>query len=50
MYFYIDTDDATVDQEQVTNWYKSVQFPQELEDARAVKAKKIDVEINNTKK
>ena len=50
VYFYIDTDDSTVDQEQVTNWYKSVQFPQELEDARAVKAKKIDVEINNTKK
>ena len=50
VYFYIDTDDETVDQEQVTNWYKSVQFPQDLEDARAVKAKKIDVEINNTEK
>lgn len=50
VYFYIDTDDETVDQEQVTNWYKSVQFPQDLEDAREVKAKKIDVEINNTEK
>ncbi|MGM9534221.1 MAG: major tail protein [Intestinibacter sp.] len=50
VYFYIDTNDETVNQEQVTNWYKSVQFPQDLEDARALKAKKIDVEINNTEK
>ncbi len=29
--YYIDTDSPTVDQEQVTNWFKAVQMPQNLE-------------------
>lgn len=31
IYHYIDTDDSTVDQEQVSKWFTEVQFPQELE-------------------
>ena len=30
--FYIDTDSPTIDSEQVTNWFKSVQMPQNLDD------------------
>ena len=41
VYFYIDTNDPTVDQEQITNWYKNVQFPKELEsEIRTLKTKK----------
>lgn len=31
IYYYIDTNDVNVVAEQITNWYKSVQFPVELE-------------------
>ena len=32
IYFYIDTDDSTVDATQVSNWYTEVQMPKEIED------------------
>ncbi len=41
VYFYIDTDDSTVDSEQITNWYKSVQFPQDLDPINLHKNKDI---------
>ena len=41
VYFYIDTNDPTVDQTQVTNWYKEVQFPQEVEESKLLKVKEI---------
>lgn len=31
VYYYIDTDDPTVSQEQITNWFTEVQMPEELE-------------------
>lgn len=37
VYFYIDSDDPTVDQEQVANWYKQVQFPTELDSVSLAK-------------
>ena len=34
--FYIDTDSSTVNQEQVTNWFKTVQMPEALDDETSV--------------
>ena len=31
IYYYIDTNDSTVDQTQVSNWYTEVQMPKEIE-------------------
>ncbi|TAN66617.1 hypothetical protein WS9_009905 [Paraclostridium sordellii 8483] len=39
IYFFIDTNDPTVDQTQITKWYQEVQFPKELEDLLAMKMK-----------
>ncbi len=39
IYHYVDTHDPTADQEQITNWYKEVQMPIEL-----------DVELRKVKK
>lgn len=44
MYFYIDTDDSTVDQQQVTNWFKEVQFPQEITDTESLKATETNID------
>ena len=44
VYFYIDTDDSTVDQQQVTNWFKEVQFPQEITDTESLKATETNID------
>lgn len=44
VYFYIDTDDSTVEQQQVTNWFKEVQFPQEITDTESLKATETNID------
>lgn len=46
--FYVDTTDPTVDQEQITNWFKAVQFPKELEELKAIKIDEADVDNSST--
>ncbi|XZM35393.1 major tail protein (plasmid) [Clostridium perfringens] len=44
IYFFIDTDDSTVDQEQVTNWFKEVQEPIELGRSKELKTQEVSEE------
>lgn len=44
VYFYIDTNDSTVDQQQVTKWFKEVQFPQEITDTESLKATETNID------
>lgn len=44
VYYFIDTDDPTVSQEQITNWFKEVQMPEELEAQPGVTKVQVDPE------
>lgn len=49
VYFYIDSDDPTVDNEQVTNWFKKVQFPIELESRMKEELKTVKISESENK-
>lgn len=48
VYFYVDTNDPTVDQEQITNWFKAVQFPKELEELKELIVDESDADNSST--
>ena len=41
IYYYVDTDDPKVVAETITNWYTTVQTPQDIADELAIKESKV---------
>lgn len=44
IYYYVDTDDPTISPETIANWYKEVQLPEDIEEA---KSEEENIEVKN---